>query len=390
MSQNPNPYESTSYGSSPQGGNNPNYNSPYEQYEPTLPSSGNNPGGYEPTQRAPGNNPNANAYPPPPYGQPPAGMGSNPSYPQYAPPQQNNPYQYPNQNPGTPPPPTYTPGQYAPPPQYVPPAAPSPGPRRRSSGRLIALIAVAIIVILAGIIAAVAIPLHNAQISNDNATATAHTQGTAQARNATAVAQANATATANANATATAAASTYPFSANLKLDDPLSDNSKGAGWKTTSDCAFNGGAYHVTNASNNTYVTCTGLNTNFSDFTYQVTMQIARGTYGGITFRGDDANSKNYTFVLGQDGSYVLYLYTSSTNPKELKSGTAASFNTGNGQNNDVGVVARGSTIALYVNKQPVASLTDGTYSSGQIGMIVYNLGNTVETIYSNLKVWQL
>src|SRR5437588_7660711 len=103
MSQNPNPYESTSYGSNPQGGNNPNYNSPYEQYEPTLPSSGNNPGGYEPTQRAPSNNPNANAYPPPPYGQPPAGMGSNPSYPQYGPPQQNNPYQYPNQNPGTPP-----------------------------------------------------------------------------------------------------------------------------------------------------------------------------------------------------------------------------------------------------------------------------------------------
>jgi len=174
------------------------------------------------------------------------------------------------------------------------------------------------------------------------------------------------------------------------LDDPLSDNSKGASWKTSSDCTFSGGAYHATNTSNNTYVTCSGINTNFSDFTYQVTMQIARGSYGGITFRGDDANSKNYTFVLGQDGSYVLYLYTSSTNPKELKSGTATSFNTGNGQNNDVGVVARGSTISLYVNKQPVASVTDSTYSSGQIGMIVYNLGNAVEAIYSNVKVWQL
>src|SRR6266581_4316698 len=219
MSQNPNPYESTSYGSNPQGGNNPNRNSPYEQYEPTLPSTGNNPGGYEPTQRAPGSNPNANAYPPPPYGQPSAGMGSNPSYPQYAPPPQNNPYQYPNQNPGTPPPPIYSQGQYA------PPAAPSPGPRRRSSGRLIALIAVAIIVILGGIIAAVAIPLHNTQV-------------------------------ANANATATAVASTYPFSANLKLDDPLSDNSKGSGWKTGSNCSFSGRAYHVVNASSNTFVTC--------------------------------------------------------------------------------------------------------------------------------------
>jgi hypothetical protein len=390
MSQNPNPYESTSYGSNPQGGNNPNYNSPYEQYEPTLPSLGNNPGGYEPTQRASGNNPNANAYPPPPYGQPPAGMGSNPSYPQYAPPQQNNPYQYPHQNPGTPPPPTYTPGQYAPLPQYIPPASPSPGPRRRSSGRLLALIAVAIIVILAGIIAAVAIPLHNAQVSNDNATATAHTQGTAQAGNATAVAQTNATATANANVTATAVASTYPFSANLKLDDPLSDNTKGAGWNTNANCSFSAGAYHAVESSNNTYATCTGIKTNYSDFTYQVTMQIAKGTYGGITFRGDDTNSKNYTFVLGQDGSYILFLYTGATNPKQLKSGTAASFITGNGQNNDIGVVARGSTISLYVNKQPVVSVTDNTYSSGQIGMIVYDTGNAVETIYSNVKVWQL
>lgn len=383
MSQNPNPYESTSYGSSPQGGNNPNYNSPYEQYESTQPSSGNTPGGYEPTQRAPGSNPNANAYPPPPpYGQPPAEMGSNPSYPQYAPPQQNNPYPYPNQNPATPPPPIYTAGQYAPPPQYVPPAAPSPGPRRRSSGRLIALIAVAIIVILAGIIAAVAIPLHNAQVSNDNATATAHTQGTAQARNATAVAQ--------TNATATVAASTYPFSARLKLDDPLSDNTKGAGWNTNANCSFSGGAYHAVESSNNTYATCAAINTNFSDFTYQVTMQIAKGTYGGITFRGDDANSKDYTFVLGQDGSYIFFLYTGATNPKQLKSGTATSFNVGNGQSNDIGVVARGSSIALYVNKQEVASVTDGTYSSGQIGMIVYDTGNAVETLYSNLKVWQL
>ncbi len=382
MSQNPNPYESTSYGSNPQGGNNPNYNSPYEQYEPTLPSSGNNPGGYEPTQRAPGNNPNANAYPPPPYGQPPAGMGSNPSYPQYGPPQQNNPYQYPNQNPGTPPPPTYTPGQYVPPPQYVPPAAPSPGPRRRSSSRFIALIAVAIIVILAGIIAAVAIPLHNAQVANDNATATVHTQGTAQARNATAVAQ--------ANATATAVASTYPFSANLKLDDPLSDNSKGVGWETGSSCSFSGGAYHAVNTSNNTYIPCTAMQTSFSDFTYQVTMQIAKGDYGGITFRGDHANSKSYAFVLGQDGSYYLLVYTSLTNTKTLKNSTTSSINVGHGQSNDIGVVARGSSIGLYVNKQLVISVTDSTYSSGQIGVVVYDTGNPTETIYSNLKVWQL
>src|SRR5579859_788456 len=328
MSQNPNPYESTSYGSNQPRGNQPNSNYSNEQYEPT--------------QRASGSDPNAY---PPPYGQPSAGQGSNPSNPQYPPQQPPNPYQYPNPNPSTPPPPAYLPGQYAPPPQqytpppqqytpppqqYTPPSQPSPRPRR--TGRLFVLIGLAVLVILAGIIAAIAIPLHNTQVANDNATATAHTQGTAQARNSTAVAQTNATATAQSVATATAIASTYPFSATAKLDDPLSDNSHGEGWKTGSNCAFTGGAYHATESSNNTYFTCPAASTNFSDFTYQVTMQIVKGAVAGVTFRGNDASSKYYSFIFGQDGSYILFLYTSGTNPKQLKSGTASQFNTGTGQ----------------------------------------------------------
>ncbi len=246
----------------------------------------------------------------------------------------------------------------------------------------------AVLVILAGIITAIAIPLHNTQVANDNATATAHTQSTVVAHNATSVALTNATATAQTAATATAIVSTYPFSATVKLDDPLSDNSRGARWQTDSNCTFTGGAYHAKEASNNTYYTCTGMNTNFGDFTYQVTMQIAKGDFAGITFRGDDANSKYYSFIFSQDGSYILFLYTSGTHPKTLKTGTASQFNTSSGQSNDIGVVARGSSITLYANKQEIATLTDSTYSSGQIGTVVYNTGNSVEAIYSNLKVW--
>ena len=375
MSQNPYSNESTSYGPNQSGGNQPNPS----QYEPTLPASG--------------SNPNANSYPPPPYGQPPAGQGSNPSYPQYPPqqpqyppqqppqypPQQpSNPYGYQNAN--TPPPQPYTPGQYVPPPQQPAP--------RRISARLFVLIGVVVLLILAGIITAIAIPLHNTQVANDNATATAHTQSTAVARNATSVALTNATATAQTVATATAIASTYPFSATVKLDDPLSDNSHGSKWQSDSNCTFTNGAYHAKELSANTYYTCTAMNTNFSDFTYQVTMQIARGDFAGITFRGDDANSKFYSFIFAQDGSYILFLYTSGTHPKTLKSGTASQFNTSSGQSNDIGVVARGSSISLYANKQEIATVTDSTFSSGQIGTVVYNTGNAVEAVYSNLKVW--
>lgn len=386
MNQNPYSNESTSYGPNQPGGNEPN------------------PSQYDPAPRAPGSDPNANSYPPPPYGQPPAGQGSNPSYPpyppqqppyppqqppyppqqpqQYPPQQPSNPYGYPNAN--TPPPQPYTPGQYVPP---VPPPQ-QPAPRRRSSARLFALIGLVVLVILAGIIAAIAIPLHNTQVANDNATATAHTQSTTVARTATSVALTNATATAQTVATATAIASTYPFSATAKLDDPLSDNSHGSKWQSNSNCTFTNGAYHAKEPNANTYYTCAATNTNFSDFTYQVTMQIAKGDFAGVTFRGDDANSKYYSFIFAQDGSYILFLYTSGTHPKTLKSGTASQFNTGAGQSNDIGVVARGSSISMYVNKQEIATVTDSTYSSGQIGTVVYNTGNAVEAVYSNVKVW--
>jgi hypothetical protein len=253
------------------------------------------------------------------------------------------------------------------------------------------IIALVILVVLAGIGAAIYIPVHNTQVANTNATATAQTNGTVTARNATATAQARATATAQSIATATAVATTYPFSANVVLNDPLSDNSHGYQWKTDSNCSFTGGAYHAAESNNNTYYTCPALKTSFSNFTYQVTMQVSKGDIAGITFRGDEASSKNYSFIISsKDGSYVLFLYPGPTSPKTLQQGTATQFNTGLGQSNTIGVVAQGSTIDLYVNKQKVASASDSTLSGGQIGTIVYDTGDAADVSYTNAMVWKL
>ncbi|SRR6266567_673165 len=373
MNQNPNPYEATNYGSNQPGGSNPNNpNNPYEQYEPT--------------QRA-------ESYQQPPYGQPPSGPGSGSYPPPQYPPQQPgpgaNPYPYPDTPPA--PPPAYNQsGAYNQPGAYTPTPPPPTAPRRSSTGRIL-IIALVILVVLAGIGAAIYIPVHNTQVANTNATATAQTNGTVTARNATATAQAQATATAQSIATATAVATTYPFSANVVLNDPLTSNSHGYQWKTDSNCSFTGGAYHAVESTNNTYYTCPALKTNFSNFTYQVTMQVNKGDIAGITFRGDEANSKNYSFIISsKDGSYVLFLYSGPTNPKTLQSGTAAQFNTGLGQSNTIGVVAQSSTIDLYVNKQKVASASDSTFSSGQIGTIVYNTGDAADVSYTNAMVWGL
>ena len=356
-SPNPGQNPSTAYGSGQ--GSNPPYN-PYPSYTPN---------------QGQGSNPNYNPYAPT---QP--GQGSNPPYDPYAPP------------PGQAPTPSYSP--YAPPPQVPPQVPPTPAPSRPSGGRRIGLIVVAAIVILAGIIAAVAgVAIHNNQVANDNATATANAQGTVQAHT---TATAQAVATANGIATATAVASTYPFSANVKLTDPLTDNSKGNQWKTSSNCNFGADGYHITESSSSTYITCSATNTNFSDFTYQVQMTVTKGDGGGLVFRGTNADSGSgqyYRLFVTQDGFYFLSAVvddSTGTHSRSLASGLSTAITQGHFQSNLIGVVARGSTIMVYINKQQVATVTDSTHSQGQIGVLAVDFTNSTEVVYSNAEVWAL
>ena len=74
-----------------------------------------------------------------------------------------------------------------------------------------------------------------------------------------------------------------------------------------------------------------------------------------------------------------------------LRQGSSSAINTGPGQSNRIAVVANDSTITLYVNSQRIDSLTETSYSQGQIGLIASDTGSTVtEVAYSNVKVWAL
>ena len=266
------------------------------------------------------------------------------------------------------------------PPGGMPPPAP-----RRSSGGKVVLIILAVLVVLGGLVAVIGVSAHNSQIATDNAHATA----TTGAHNTTATVQVRATTTAQVNATATAIVSTYPFSANVKLNDPLTNNTKGAGWREDNNCKFATDGYHASEATANTYYTCPALKTNLNNFTYQVTVRAAQGDIAGITFRGDDANTKFYSFIFDQTGAYVLFVYTQlGVKPQTLHEGNATNFNAH--QANDLAVVARGNQITLYLNNQKLTAVTDSTYSGGQVGAIVYNTSAAVEAVYSNAKVWQL
>lgn len=227
-------------------------------------------------------------------------------------------------------------------------------------------------------------------IARTNATATA--VSIAHATTATAVANAHATATAS---TITANPNPYPPGAGtLALLDPLNDNRKGFGWSENStNCVFTGGAYHVIAPDPRFFAYCAARSTNFVNFAYEVQMKIIRGDVGGIIFRANSTNSNFYQFFVSQAGSYGLFLCPGN-NCKQLVATTAsAAINKGLNATNLVAVVAKGTSITLYINRQQVASVNDGTFSQGQIGVVASpfaNAGHPTEVVYSNARAWRL
>lgn len=368
----PNPYETPGYGAPPPA-SNPPQQPPYPAQQSggqyPSPQQGNQ---YPPQPPYPAPN---NQYPPSQGGTPPTVYGPYSQQPGATVP--NTPYQYPNA-----PFPQYNQGNQGN--QYN---QPDHLPKKRPSGMRTAVIVIVALVVIFAAIAAIAIPIHNTQVANANATATAQTNA-----HIAATAQANAyiTATAQARtyATATAAANTYPFSSNLQLNDPLNDNSHGNGWEENANCAFTNGAYHDIDPTANTISPCSALKSNFKDFTYQATVQLKKDALGGITFRGDAAQWHYYSYVVANDGSFALFLYTKpDTKPQTLHEGSAQANVK---QPLQIGVVARGSKIDLYINKQQVATVNDTTYTSGHVGVVAYNTGTNVDDAFTNAQVWTL
>jgi hypothetical protein len=247
-------------------------------------------------------------------------------------------------------------------------------------GRTILLIALAVLVILAGTSLFFVI--------SSNQIATEHANATATAQTATAVAQANATATFVANP--------YPpNTGTLALFDPLKDNSKGSRWDeastTTGRCQFSGGMYHATSSITNRFYVCFAFATNFSDLAFQVAMTIVKGDCGGLVFRADSDNFRLYSFEVCQDGRYDVTVYTSGNSGKYLISRTTnAVIKTGLNQTNVLAAVARGGTIRLYVNNTSVDSLSDSSLSQGEIGVSADDYTSVTEAAFHNVKVWTL
>jgi serine/threonine protein kinase len=268
-------------------------------------------------------------------------------------------------------------------------------------GKTIPLVGLVLLVLVASI------GFYYLQGINHPASNNADTIATVQARDATAFA---ATSTAQAhNSTPAAATPTNvpttntnnypPTSATLVLNDPLSANGSEYNWTENNSssgvCSFTGGAYNVSSPITPLYHACAALNTNFSNFAYEVEMTIISGNCGALIFRSDITVKHYYFFRICHNGSYDLLVYAGSGYAVQTLVQCDAScsnprIHTGLNQPNVVAVVANNDSISLYVNHQFITSVLDNTYSQGQIGVAADNDNSPTTVVFRNAKVWTL
>jgi hypothetical protein len=78
-------------------------------------------------------------------------------------------------------------------------------------------------------------------------------------------------------------------------------------------------------------------------------------------------------------GQYWFDIYTGS--PSTLSSGLSPAVHMGLNQPNVLTVVARGSTIDLYINLVHIATVMDSSASHGQIDVIANDIRNSIEVV---------
>lgn len=179
----------------------------------------------------------------------------------------------------------------------------------------------------------------------------------------------------------------------LVLNDPLSKQDSND-WNVASNsnfsCQFQNGTYHA--KANIGYApACPAENTTFSNFVFRVQMTILQGDCGAILFRADTAPQVNqfYFYAVCQDGSYQLYRYDKPGSPTaSLARGTSSAIHTGLNQSNLIAVMVQASNIALFVNNQFLSSVTDATYSGGQLGVGSGANSKQTDVVFSDAEVW--
>lgn len=270
-------------------------------------------------------------------------------------------------------------------------------PRRQHSGLVMLLVVLIVFVLLAGGGSLYYLGYYQPNQLQSAVNATAQVQATSTAQVVQATARVAATSTVQAQATAQAYQTLYTqaTSGTPALDDSMSNQSNSQ-WEeftspTNGTCGFSGGTYHAVMPKATFFQPCFALAPTFSNFVFQVDMTIVQGDEGGIIFRANEQNDTFYLLKMNNSGVYYLYLYVSNqaSQAQMLLSGQS-SLMLPVGQRNEITLVAQGSQLTFYLNKQYLSSITNTTYNTGMIGVFGESQNQPTDAAFSNVKVWTL
>lgn len=257
------------------------------------------------------------------------------------------------------------------------------------------ILAVLVLIIVAGGVLYFTRPQVQVNRTNVNAST-----ATASSSTPTATASSSSPTATSSSSSPTPLPSTNPYthSGALVFNDPLVDNSHGYAWlqgtnSAGATCQFSGGAYQSLEPNSGFFHSCMEQAVNFTNFVFEVRETLISGDYEGIVFRVNPNNRNQYYFLaVYTNGQYILKLSTDANwnNALVLAKGSNPAILTAPNQTNVIAIVANFGNIAIYVNMQQIASITDPTLTSGLIGMFAGDTTTSAVVNFQDAKVWQL
>lgn len=177
----------------------------------------------------------------------------------------------------------------------------------------------------------------------------------------------------------------------LIYSDDFNDSETGWGEVFQPDTVrqYGGSRYHIIARQSDVF-TWSKLGRDFADFVLEVDTIQDQGPSNnsyGVLFRIEDAGHF-YRFGISGDGFYFLDKSVGSEWVSLIDWTESHHINRGQASNR-LKVTCAGSKITLYVNDQRLATVTDDSYTHGDIGLFAASFAEPdVHITFDNLKVW--
>jgi hypothetical protein len=131
-----------------------------------------------------------------------------------------------------------------------------------------------------------------------------------------------------------------------------------------------------------------------ADYFAQVTTTLPKGCGAGdkfgLMFRVQDTDNY-YVYMIDCDGRYRLARYGSGASTSVVDWTQSSAIKRGKNAVNKLAVLAKGNSLALYVNDTPLTTATESMYADGRFGLWVgSNITNNLTIVFDDLEVYSL